>query len=122
MPPFAPETKGEIEAPNPPEELINLQSSDEQSEDLDPKDEEDLEEAAARYDREKYPPMIAVAQEEKSFLDTQEGKSLLDTVRSLTQQVETLQGQLAAMKLKQDKGSTQIRSITGPSVTFSSER
>uniref|UniRef100_A0A671FY07 CCHC-type domain-containing protein n=1 Tax=Rhinolophus ferrumequinum TaxID=59479 RepID=A0A671FY07_RHIFE len=90
------EEKGGEEIPLPPEELINLEPPDEQWEDLDPGDKENLEEAAARYERERYSPLVAVAQEDKP---------LLDTVHKLAEQMKALQSQIADIRLKQEDGS-----------------
>nr|XP_019575067.1 PREDICTED: endogenous retrovirus group K member 113 Gag polyprotein-like [Rhinolophus sinicus] len=74
-------------------------------EDLDPQDQEKLEDEATKYDRDKYPPLVAM---------TQEGRQPAGTTLSLTDQIKMIQGQLIELKVAVDGGNCP----RGPQIPF----
>lgn len=90
------ESKEKKGAKDADKEPVYQESLDESWEDLDPQDQAELEEEAARYDEDKNPPLVAMACE-----DEQPGVSLL----SLAEQVKIIQGQLIELKVSGDGGS-----------------
>lgn len=65
-------------------------------EDLDPQDQEELEDEAAKYDRDIYPPLVAMAQG---------GKQPAGTTLSFADQLKKIQGQLIELKVAVDGGN-----------------
>lgn len=65
-------------------------------EELDPQNQEEIEGEAAKYDRNKYPPLVAIAQG---------GRQPAGTTLSLTDQIKMIQGQLIELKVAADRGN-----------------